>query len=132
MSGMEVTKRTLLSTNRVCGPVAPAPIGPGYTQHAGDTALRPARSAGPAPRARPVRAFDGHPAARISAPALPPADAAAIRHMLLAVIATVAPPCHGADPVPQWREGRGKAQGHPAREGHHPRPHPAGFSPAAP
>src|SRR6185312_4526692 len=106
MSGMEVTKRTLLSTNRVCGPVAPAPIGPGYTQHAGDTALRPARSAGTAPRARPGRAFDGHPAARISAPALPQPTRRLSDHMLLAVITTGAPPCHGADPVPQWRESR--------------------------
>lgn len=39
MSGMEVTKRTLLSRNRVCGPAAPAPIRPGYTQRARDTAL---------------------------------------------------------------------------------------------
>src|SRR5207248_9343883 len=31
MSGMEVTERTLLSRNRVCGPPAPAPIRPGYT-----------------------------------------------------------------------------------------------------
>src|SRR5271169_93114 len=31
MSGMEVTERTLLTRNRVCGLVAPAPIRPGYT-----------------------------------------------------------------------------------------------------
>jgi hypothetical protein len=36
---MEVTKGTLLSRDRVCGPAAPAPIRPGYTRRARDTAL---------------------------------------------------------------------------------------------
>jgi hypothetical protein len=49
MSGMEVTKRTLLSRNRVCGPVAPAPIRPGYTQRARDTAFGQPDRHGPLP-----------------------------------------------------------------------------------
>src|SRR6185312_5695650 len=49
MSGMEVTRRTLLSRNRVCGPAAPAPIRSRYTRRARDTVSTPTCSPPVAP-----------------------------------------------------------------------------------
>src|SRR2546423_12273400 len=116
MSGMEVTRRTLLSRNRVCGPVAPAPIRPGYTQRARDTAL----GQGLLRAYTPGHAFDGDPAARIDTTSSPPADAAPTRlhasccyHFegraqavtLLAVIATGTGGLPKMAAVPSWSRG---------------------------
>jgi hypothetical protein len=79
MSGMEVTKRTLLSTNRVYGPVAPAPIRPGYTQSARDIALGQPGSAGPALGARPVALSMAIRPPGTNAACSPPADTAPTR-----------------------------------------------------
>src|SRR5215470_3418332 len=78
MSGMKVTKRTLLSRNRVCGPATPPPIRPGYTQRACGTALGQPDRQGLLQVDVPGRAFDGHSAAR-STPLTPLADAVSVK-----------------------------------------------------